>query len=205
MRWNVKAHAPATQRNREFILEVLGRVFAEPGLVLEIASGTGQHAAYFGEHLPHLRWQPSDSDPAQLKSIEAWTREQGVKNVLEPLKLDVRENPWPIARADGIVCINMIHIVPWEVTEALFVGASRILGRGSALYLYGPFFVEGAPTAPSNLDFDESLRARNPAWGVRELDEVAKVALLRGFSLDETVPMPANNLSVIFRRNGDSW
>jgi len=188
-------------RNRAPILAVLERVLPH-GLVLEIASGSGEHAAYFAKALPSLSWQPTDADPRALASIAAHRAAAGAANLLAPLALDVTIEPWPVARADALVCINMIHISPWAASEALMAGAARLVPAGGALYLYGPYRIDGAHTAPSNEEFDAYLRAQNPQWGVRDLAEVAALAKGHGFALAETVAMPANNLSVIFRRGG---
>jgi len=192
--------APATLRNREPILAVLRRVLPESGLVLEIASGTGEHAAFFAEALPGVRWQPSDPDPGALDSIAAWT--EGLETVLPPLSLDAAADVWPVARARAIVCINMIHISPWAATEGLMRGAGRVLDPGAPLYLYGPYRRGGEHTAPSNAAFDADLRARNPGWGVRDLEAVIAEAGRNGLAFEELVEMPANNLSVVFRREG---
>ena len=192
-------NAPATERNRGPIVDVLRRVLPPRGLVLEIASGTGQHVAYFAECFPALRWQPSDIKPANLDSIRAWMAHQGLGNLEPPVSLDVAQQPWPVAHADAIVCINMIHIAPWSATKALLRGTARLLSKGGPLYLYGPFKRNGAHTAPSNQRFDESLRSDDPQWGVRDLEEVQQLAVAAGFGLAEIVAMPANNLSVIFR------
>ena len=197
---DARRYAPATTRNREPILAVLRRVLPAEGTVLEIASGTGEHAVHFARALPGLVWQPSDRDPDLRASVAAWTRAEGVANIRAPLALDVTDDPWPIARADAVVCINMIHISPWAATEGLMRGAAAILPAGGVLYLYGPYKRGGQHTAPSNAAFDASLRAQNPAWGVRDLDDVAAAASRAGLALDEIVEMPANNLSVIFRR-----
>jgi len=195
-----RLYFPHVARNRGPILEVLRRVLPRQGLVLEIASGGGEHAAYFASNLPGLLWQPTDANSEMFESIAAHRAEAGVANLLVPLHLDVTSEQWPIERADAMVCCNMIHIAPWAATEGLIAGAGRTLARGGLLYLYGPYKVDGRHTAPSNEDFDASLRARNPLWGVRDLTEVSRLAERHGFALSETVPMPANNLSVIFRR-----
>jgi hypothetical protein len=192
-----RLHAPATVRNRDPILAVLERVLPEAGLVLEIASGTGEHAVYFAHKLPHLTWQPSDPKEAELASIAAYRERHPAPNLRSPIRLDVHE-PWPLERADAIVCINMIHIAPWTACEALFDGAMRLLG--GVLYTYGPYRRGGRHTAESNATFDAGLRGRNPEWGVRDVDDVRTCAAERGFDLDEIVEMPANNLSLIFRR-----
>ena len=195
-----RLYFPHVARNREPILEVLQRVLPRDGLVLEIASGGGEHAAYFASNLRGLRWQPTDANAEMFESIAAHRAAAGVTNLLAPLHLDVTSDQWPVERADALVCCNMIHIAPWAATEGLIAGAGRTLRRGAPLYLYGPYKVEGRHTAPSNEDFDTSLRARNPLWGVRDLTDVSSLAKRHGFAPVETVPMPANNLSVIFRR-----
>lgn len=193
-----RRHAPATERNRDAILDVLRRVLPARGLVLEVASGTGQHAAHFARGLPDLVWQPSDPDPDLRASIVSWTG--GIATVRPPLDLDAARPDWPVARADAVVCINMIHIAPWPAGLGLLAGAARVLGPGAPLYLYGPFRRGGRHTAPSNEAFDADLRRRDPAWGVRDLDEVACAAEAAGLRPDGVVEMPANNLSVVFRR-----
>jgi SAM-dependent methyltransferase len=195
-----RLYFPHVARNRAPILAVLRRVLPRDGLVLEIASGGGEHAAYFAQHLPGLRWQPTDADHQMLDSITAYRAAAGAANLLAPLCLDVTSEQWPVERADALVCCNMIHIAPWAATEGLIAGAGRTLRRGAPLYLYGPYKVEGRHTAPSNEDFDTSLRARNPLWGVRDLTDVLDLAQRHDLALEETVAMPANNLSVIFRR-----
>ena len=197
--------APAVARNREPILAVLRRVVTLPilperGLVLEIASGSGEHAVYFAAALPGLTWQPSDPDPEARESITAYRAAMALPNVLPPLALDAAASRWPVTQADVIVTINMIHIAPWAAAEGLMAGAERLLPASGVLFLYGPFREHGRHTAPSNAAFDESLRARNREWGVRDLDEVAALASRHGFALEERVAMPANNLSVVFRR-----
>ena len=191
--------SPAAERNKGPILEVLRRVLPQTGTVLEIASGTGQHVIHFAQALPALTWQPSDADPEARSSVTTYLAAHVLPNVLGPLDLDVHARPWPIPACDAIVCINMIHISPWTATEALFAGANEVL-RDGVVYLYGPYRLHGAHTAPSNAAFDRSLRAQNPQWGVRDLEEVTAVAGAAGFGLAETVQMPANNLSVVFRR-----
>jgi SAM-dependent methyltransferase len=195
-----RLYFPHVARNRAPILAVLRRVLPRHGLVLEIASGGGEHAAYFAQHLPDLQWQPSDADPDMLDSIAAHRDGADAPNLLAPLTLDVAAAQWPLERAAAIVCNNMIHISPWTATEGLFAGAERTLPRDGVLYLYGPYKVDGRHTAPSNEEFDTRLRAQNPQWGVRDLTEVTALAQHHGLALAETVTMPANNLSVIFRR-----
>jgi SAM-dependent methyltransferase len=193
----MKQHAPAALRNREPIREVLARVLPATGTVLEIASGTGEHAVAFATAFPALTWQPSDPDPTARASIAAHRIEAGLPNLAEPLALDVMA-PWPTDRADAIVCINMIHISPWEASLALFEHAGRLLASDALLYLYGPYRFDGQFTAPSNADFDRSLRSRDPRWGVRDLRDLVGAAT--EFTLAEIAAMPANNHSLIFRR-----
>ena len=197
---DARRSAPATERNREPILAVLKTVLPERGLVLEVASGTGEHAAYFARAFPRLLWQPSDPDPEALASIRAWREEAGLANLLEPVRLDAAAEPWPVAAADAILCVNMVHITPWAATLGLLRGAGRLLPAGAPLILYGPYRRAGVPTAPSNQAFDASLRARNPHWGLRELDTVEKEAASHGLALERLFEMPANNITAVFRR-----
>jgi hypothetical protein len=192
--------APAALRNRDPIAGVLREVLPERGTVLEIASGTGEHALYFAGLFPHLLWQPSDPDEEALESIGAWRREAGLPNLLEPLRLDAAAAPWPVERADALLCINMVHISPWPATVGLLRGAARLLPAGAPLILYGPYRRAGVPTAPSNEAFDASLRARDPEWGLRRLEAVEAEARRNGLHLERVAEMPANNLTVVFRR-----
>ena len=192
--------APATERNRAPILAVLRNVLPASGTVLEIASGTGQHAVHFAAAFPGLTWQPSDPDSAARESIAAWTAHAGLANVRAPLDLDVCRQPWGIDVADAIVCINMLHISPWAAAEALFAGAGKLLKPGGVLYLYGPYRRGGAHTAPSNAAFDAQLRATDAEWGVRDMEDVAALGAAQGLCCDEPVPMPANNFSLVFRK-----
>ena len=204
----MKRDAPATSRNREPILAVLRPLLREGALVLEVASGTGQHAAFFAAAMPDVEWQPTDADPENLRSIEAWRTDAGGDpnagerraNLRAPLLLDAAAPTWPVARVDAVVCINMIHIAPWSACEGLLHGAARVLGTGGVLYLYGPFRIGGELPAPSNVAFDASLRARDPAWGVRELHDVTTLASEVGLAREVVTPMPAKNHSVVFRR-----
>jgi SAM-dependent methyltransferase len=191
--------APAAERNKEPILGVLKRVLPARGLVLEIASGTGQHVAHFARALRGLEWQPTEFDASMLPSIAEWIEAEQLTNVRTPLVLDVGK-PWPVDRADAIVCINMVHISPWQATLDLMSGAARVLGRGAVLFLYGPYRRFGAHTTPSNEAFDADLRARNPEWGLRDLESVEEAAQRQGFALRDIINMPANNLSVVFER-----
>ena len=200
----MKLDFPATARNREPILAVLRGVLPEAGVALEIASGSGQHAVFFAAGLPGVTWQPTDPDPKNLASIAAYQRDAGLLNFRAPVRLDVTEPSWAGAvSADAIVCINMIHIAPWEACLGLFAGAQALLAGGSPLYLYGPFRFEGAFTADSNADFDASLRERDARWGVRDIADVTRAAEAKGFTRESVVAMPANNHSVVFRRNCD--
>lgn len=199
---DARQYAPATARNREPILQVLRKVLPARGHVLEISSGTGEHAVFFASGLPGLTWQPSDPDPAARASITAWAAAAALVNLRPALDIDARAPTWPVARADAVICINMLHIAPWEAALGLFAGAARILPTHGVLYFYGPFKRDGRHTAPSNAAFDEFLRGRNPAWGVRDLGEVTAAVAEAGFAPPDIVPMPANNLSVIFRYLG---
>ncbi|MGE8130822.1 DUF938 domain-containing protein [Methylobacterium sp. NPDC080182] len=202
--WDVDVNealtAPAVARNRDAILAVLREILPDSGTVLEIASGSGEHAVHVAAALPGLDWLPSDPEPAARRSIAAHALRAGLDNIRPPLALDAAAAAWPVARVDGIVCINMIHIAPWAATEGLMAGAGRVLSAGGVLFLYGPFREADRPFAESNAAFDASLRARDPAWGVRDLDAVAAEAARHGLSLVRRVAMPANNLSLIFRR-----
>jgi SAM-dependent methyltransferase len=195
-----RLYHPHVARNRDPILDVLKRVLPARGLVLEIASGSGEHAAFFANALPTVSWQPTDMDAKALASIAAFRANSGTANLLAPVRLDVTSAQWPIDHADAIVNCNMIHISPWAACEGLIAGAGRVLPAGGVLYLYGPYRIDGRHTAPSNEEFDAYLRGQNAAWGIRDLGEVTALAARHGLMLAETVPMPANNLSVIFRR-----
>ncbi|MDR6380998.1 DUF938 domain-containing protein [Paraburkholderia caribensis] len=197
---NLRQHAPSAERNREPILAVLERVLPATGTVLEIASGTGQHAIHFAAALPGLVWQPSDLDGEARASIAAWTAHSGLTNVRPPLAIDVRDASWGIEAAAAIVCINMIHISPWASAQGLIGGAGRLLGPGGVLFLYGPYRRGGAHTAPTNAAFDDQLQSRNPAWGVRNMEDVVALAEAAGFDADGPIAMPANNFSLVFRK-----
>lgn len=193
--------SPSTTRNREPILAVMAQHFPISGKVLEIASGAGEHAVFFASALPGLTWQPSDPDEAARESITAWIAHEHVRNVLPPVAIDVRQTNWNIdGPFEAIVAINMIHISPWDATTGLMAGAARRLAPGGHLFLYGPYKRGGAHTAPSNEAFDASLNARNPLWGVRDLEEVEREANANGLALHSIVEMPANNLSVLFAK-----
>jgi len=193
--------SPSAERNREPIAEVLSQVLPQSGLVLEVGSGTGEHAVHFAHVMPHLAWQPSEQDKDCLRSISAWAALEAQANVRRPLYLDVTDAQWPIAAADAIICINMIHIAPWSVAQALLRGASRILPPGGLLCLYGPYRVAGKHTSASNRAFDAQLRAMNSEWGVRDLDAVSHEAQSFNIELVRTFQMPANNLIVVFRQS----
>lgn len=195
-----RRHAPATQRNREPILEVLRTVLPATGTVLEIASGSGEHAVYFAAALPTLVFQPSDIDASALASIQAWIAESGLPNVSPPLRLDVTDQRWPTDPVAAIFSANMIHIAPPEATVGLMAGAARHLLPGGVLVVYGPFRIDGAHTAPSNAAFDADLRARDPRWGVRDLEWVRDLAAGHGLTLEQRLPMPANNQTLVFRQ-----
>lgn len=196
-----RLQAPAAQRNRDPILDVLRRILPSSGTVLEIASGSGEHVIHFARALPDLTFQPSDMSVESLKSIAAWVASSGVPNILPPVHLDVTQDAWPVGAAQAVLCINMIHISPWAATEALMAGAARLLAPGGVLYLYGPYQRDGQHTADSNAVFDAQLRERNAAWGVRDLSDVSACAAAAGFAAPDVFAMPANNLSVVFRRS----
>lgn len=196
--------SPATARNKDLILEVLRQHFPASGLVLEIASGAGEHALHMAANLPGLTWQPTDPDPQALASIAAWRAQAGSANLLAPVELDAaRPDLWPVNAADAIVCINMIHISPWAATEGLFAGAGRLLPAEGVLVTYGPYLEDAVETAPSNLAFDASLKSRNPAWGIRRREDVEALAAGHGLALQARIAMPANNLSLVFRRSAN--
>lgn len=195
-----RLQSPAVERNRGPILEVLRRVLPARGAVLEIAAGSGQHAVWFARALPEVDWLPSDVSAEALDSIAAWRDAEGPANLRAPVRLDVASEDWTEAGArDAIFCANMIHIAPWQACLGLLRGAGRHLLPGGALVLYGPFRIGGEHTAPSNAAFDVDLRRRDPSWGVRDLDEVAREAERHGLVLEERVAMPANNQTVVFR------
>ncbi len=191
--------SPAVARNRDAILDILRRILPERGLVLEIASGSGEHAVHVARHRPDLVWQPTDPEPTARSSIMAHTDRARLTNVLPPLALDAAA-AWPIDRADAVVAINMIHIAPWAATEGLMKGAGRVLPAGGCLYLYGAFTRGGRHDAASNAAFDADLRRRDSAWGLRDIEAVAETGRSHGLDLAEIVAMPANNLSLILRR-----
>ena len=196
---NPRRSAPAALRNRAPIAEVLGEWLPPSGLVLEIASGTGEHAAYFAERFQALEWQPSDFHRDALASIVAWRADANLPNLREPLIIDAASTTWPIGQADAVLCINMVHISPWESALGLLDGSARLLGLGGCLILYGPWLMDGVPTAPTNLAFDADLKRRDPSWGLRRVEEFAAAGRERGLDLAETRAMPANNLMLLLR------
>ncbi len=224
----MKRHAPATARNSGPIADVLAQELPASGLVLEIASGTGEHALFMASRFPELTWQPSDFDQEAVASIDAWASEAKLVNLSPAIQLDASQPPWPVGNADAIlcvkmhsdscyngksvgyrkydacVCINMIHISDWKATVGLFRGCSKYLTEAAPIILYGPYLEEGVETAPSNLAFDRSLKERNPAWGLRTLAHVDEVAATFGFERTIRYEMPANNLSVVYRRGSAS-
>lgn len=197
----MKKHAPAAARNRDAIADVLARELPQSGMVLEVASGSGEHSIHFAARFPKLNWQPSDPDEAALASISAWQEDSDLPNLKPPVELDATQEFWPIEQADAMLCINMVHISPWRATEGLFAAAARILGHGAPLILYGPYLEKDVQTTPSNLDFDANLRGRNREWGLRDLADMDDLAGRNGFGRSARYAMPANNLTLVFRRD----
>ncbi len=197
---DARASSPAALRNREPILAAISPVLPRSGLVLEVASGTGEHLVHFATRLPHLEWQPSDPSPAARASIAAWSAAAGLANLRAPVALDAAADDWPVATADAILCINLAHVAPWAATVGLLAGAGRLLPAGGPLFLYGPFIEAGTPLAPSNAAFDAELRRRNPEWGLRQVEAVEAVARAHGLVLARRMPMPANNLTLVFTK-----
>jgi hypothetical protein len=195
-----RRQAPAASRNRDAILGVLRDILPARGVVLELASGSGEHVVHFAAALPELTFQPSDPDAAALASIDAWAASRHLANIRPALALDTRAGEWPVGQADAVLCINMIHIAPWQAALGLLRGAAKLLAPGAPLILYGPFRRDGLHTAASNAAFDADLRGRDPSWGVRDLGEVAAAAAAMGFGPPVIQDMPANNLTVLFRR-----
>ena len=196
---DARRSAPAASRNREPIAEVLAEWLPESGTVLEIASGTGEHAIWFAERFPYLVWQPSDAHPDALASIAAWGEASGLSNVQQPLVIDASGSDWPVDRADAVLNINMAHISPWSASLGLIEGAAKILPKDGSLILYGPWLKDEIETAPSNLSFDADLKRRDPAWGLRRVEDFAAAAAANGFELAEWRRMPANNLMILFK------
>jgi SAM-dependent methyltransferase len=197
---DARQYAPSAARNRDPILDVLRDRLPEGGVVLEVASGSGEHTVHFAQAFPGLVFQPSDPDPQARASIDAWVAAAGLPNIRPAIALDATAQSWPIDAADAVLCINMIHIAPWEAAAGLVSGASALLPPGGLLFLYGPYRRDGRHTAPSNAAFDRSLRERNPAWGIRDLEAVAELAAAHGFGPPAIEQMPANNLSLIFSK-----
>jgi SAM-dependent methyltransferase len=195
-----KRFAPAAERNRDTILEVLRGVLPESGLVLDVASGSGQHAVYFAAAFPNLEFQPTDIDPDAIRSIAVYRVEAGLPNLKPPVVLDAASDTWPIERAAAVISINMLHIAPWEAGLGLLRGGARVLASGAPLVLYGPFVVDGDFISQSNVAFDANLRADDPRFGLREVREVERAAKAAGFTLEALVPRPANNHMLILRR-----
>ena len=196
----MKLSSPAAQRNREPIAAVLADWLPDSGLVLEVASGSGEHVVHFAQAFPQLEWQPSDPDPQALLSIEAWRTDSGLANLREPVILDASAETWPVDAAEAVLNINMVHISPWAAALGLLDGAARVLAPGGKLILYGPWTVEGFQTAPSNIAFDADLKRRNPAWGLRKVEEFAAEAEKRDLLLADQREMPANNRMLLFIR-----
>jgi len=192
--------APAALRNREPIADVLAEWLPASGLVLEIASGSGEHALFFAERFPALNWQPSDVHPDALESIRAWRDTADLPNLRAPITIDASSVDWPIDRADAVLSINMVHISPWSSALGLLAGADRLLERGGPLILYGPWLKDDIDTVPSNLDFDADLKRRDPAWGLRRVEDFASAAAPHGFTLQDVRRMPANNLMMLWRK-----
>lgn len=196
----MKQSSPSCERNKEPILAVLREILAEPGLVLEVGSGSGQHAVHFARGLPHITWQPTDV-AANLPGISAWRDEAGLANLRAPLELDLFAGDWPVHVAQAVVCINTIHIVSWEGVEKLFAGAARLLAPRSIMYVYGPYRYADRPLEPSNEEFDRWLKTRDPLSGVRLFEDVNRVAMENGLTLAGDRAMPANNRSLWWTRN----
>ena len=195
----MKRHAPATARNSEPLAEVLAEELPDRGLVLEVASGSGEHAVFLARQFPALDWQPSDVDLEALASVDAWAAEAAVANLRPAIALDAAQANWPIAAADAVLCVNMVHISPWSAAVGLFTGAGRILTSGAPLVLYGPFIEPGRETAPSNLAFDQSLKQRNSEWGLRNTADLDALAADHGLRRTARHAMPANNLVLVYR------
>ena len=196
----MKRHAPATARNAQVIADVLVQELPDSGTVLEVASGTGEHAVFMARRFPHLTWQPSDPDDGALASIATYRAEAQLPNLHEPVLLDAKASAWPVAQADAIVCINMVHISPWGASVGLFAAARHLLDRGGPLVLYGPYLEEAVETTASNLAFDESLKARDAQWGLRRIEDMDALAADNGFERTARHVMPANNLTLVYRR-----
>lgn len=196
-------HSPSAERNKGPILDVLRRVLPDGGMVLEIASGTGQHITHFARKLPRLNWQPTEPDDEMLHTIECNLVDVALPNIEPPLILNVEQHPWPITQADAVIAINLLHVSPWpNATQGLFTGASALQNFRGPLFLYGAFVRTGEPLTESNIQFNEDLLATNPDWGLRQLDDVTAIAAQHGFMVEEILDMPANNLGVVFALPG---
>ncbi|MEO9601344.1 DUF938 domain-containing protein [Parasphingorhabdus sp.] len=194
-------HAPATLRNRDAIVAVLRDILPGQGSILEIASGTGEHAVYFGRTFPNLTFQPSDPDPACCQSIAAWTQREGGHNILPPKQLDAQAPQWDVSKPAAILCINMVHISPWESSIGLFEKAGTLLDPGAPFYLYGPYLREDVETAEGNLAFERSLKSRNLRWGLRDVADMDALAERNGFVRESLTEMPANNISLVYQKS----
>ncbi len=197
---DVRRFAPATTRNRDPLLQVLKSLLPQTGTILEIASGTGEHACYFAPAFGNAIWQPTDIDEGAIASINAHRQADGPANLASPLYLNVMEPEWPISAADAALCVNMLHIAPWACCENLLQGCAHVLSPGAPLVLYGPFKRDGAHTAPSNAQFDQTLRGQNTEWGIRDIDEIAKAGKARGFTIEDPIAMPSNNFCLVLRQ-----
>jgi hypothetical protein len=200
MEEDLRLHAPAALRNRDLIAAILKERLPPSGLVLEIASGTGEHCVRFGELLPNHVFQPSDLSRQARTSIDAWIASSGLTNVRPALNIDASLPDWPVAEAAAVICINMIHISPWPATKGLFFKAAKILAAGGILYVYGPFMRDGAHTSEGNAAFDADLREQNSDWGIRSIEALGELAASNGLSAPDIIPMPSNNFSLIFKR-----
>ena len=200
---DARRSAPAALRNREPIADVLADWLPSAGTVLEVASGTGEHAVWFAERFPNLTWQPSDTHPDAQASIDAWRKASGLSNIAEPLTINASSRDWPIERANAVLNINMAHISPWAASLGLIAGAARVLPEGGPLILYGPWLKGDIETAASNVAFDADLKGRDPQWGLRRVEDFAAAASVQGFELAEQRQMPANNLMLLFRLTGN--
>lgn len=196
----MKRHASATARNSGPLAEVLAQELPDSGLVLEVASGSGEHAVFMARRFPALEWQPSDVETDALASVDAWAAESSLAHLRPAIALDASSPDWPIDAAEVVLCVNMVHISPWSASEGLFAGAGRVLSPGSPLILYGPFIEQQVETAPSNFAFDESLRARNAEWGLREVTALDSIAATHGLERSARYEMPANNLTLVYRK-----
>ncbi|MXP25865.1 DUF938 domain-containing protein [Altererythrobacter indicus] len=196
----MKQNAPAALRNRGPIADVLAQELPAFGTVLEVASGTGEHVVYFAQRFPDIHWQPSDPDEQARASIAAWANDEGRQNIANPIALNAAGDVWPEIKVDAIVCINMVHISPWAASEGLMAAAGRLLAEGAPLILYGPYLEPDVPTAQSNLDFDASLKLRNPEWGIRPIGAMDRLAQANGMERKKRVAMPANNLILVYRK-----